>query len=176
MKPGTILMVFVLLMGGVSNGRAQHSDQPHSIRYEDFDVSGDDSAIAKSPDWLVWSLSGLGVAGVGVGMALYSVGQSDEDMLLELGRDEDGRARGVTQRNAARIEGDLSERMNLGMGFMIGGAVLGGGAVLWYLYGQEDVERSRVPSENRVVPFGFVPRFELDVDRGGLQLSSSFVF
>ena len=176
MKPRTFLYMFVLLVGLITNAHAQSSDETSGIRYEDFEVSNDALADTKSPDWLVWSLSGLAVASVGVGIALYSVGQSDEDDLLDLERDEDGRARGVTQRNAARLEDDVSQRMNLGMGFMIGGAFLGGGALLWYLYGQNETGIPSDSIENRLVPFGSMPRFELDVTRSGLQLSGGFVF
>lgn len=176
MIPLKILIVIGMFASGISNGFAQQSNTPQQIRYEDFDVAGAVAPVYKSADWTVWTLSGIGITSFGMGMALYSVGQSDEAVLLDVGRDSEGRIRSVTQRRAARMEDDAVERIDMGMSFMVGGAVIGGAAVLWYLYGQETIAIPSAPVESRVVPFGFMPRFELDVSRGGMQLTSEILF
>ena len=176
MHPFKILLIVGLLVVTASQTFAQSSNEGPSVTFEDFAATKEGDLTYKPADWVVWSLSGVGVASLGVGLALYSVGQSDEQTLLDAERDGEGRIRSITQRRAYRVEADAVNRMNTGRGFVIAGAVIGGAAALWYLYGQSSVVTPSGPVENEVVPFGYLPRFELDVSQASWQVKSKFLF
>jgi hypothetical protein len=173
MKMITIVMVVLGLTGSVL---AQPKLGDESVTFEDFSASSDDGGVQKSPDWSVWSLSGIGIASLAVGISLYAVGQADEASLEGAERDSEGRIRSVTQRRAFRLETEAADRMGTGTGFMIAGVILGGAAALWYIYGQQSEVLPAKPRQNQIVPFGAMPHFELNVRQDVWKLSGTVLF
>ena len=165
----------IALLGRASPVLSLPNLDEKSVTFEDFGVSTHDDGDKKSPDWAVWTLSGVGIASLAVGISLYSVGQADQSSLETAERDDQGRIRSVTQRRAFRLDIDASDRLGSGTGFMVAGAILGGAAALWYVYGQES-EALPNPSENQIVPFGYMPKFEMHVSRDVWQLSGQVLF
>lgn len=176
MQAMKILTIAMVLLGLTGPGSAQPQLGDKSVTFDSFTVSTEDGAVFKSPDWAVWTLSGVGIASLGVGIALYTVGQADEASLEAAERDNEGRIRSVTQRRAYRLEGEAADRMDQGAGFMMAGAILGSAAMLWYFYGQEAEVLPAGPSQNQVVPFGNVPQFEFDIGQNRWQLTSRVSF
>ena len=118
--------------------------------------------------------SGLGVASLGIGTALYIVGRSDQSSLEDLERDDEGRIRNITQRNAARMEADVQSRLEAGKGYIIGGITLGALAVAWYYLGR--TEHQSTEATNNVAPFGWTPQWDLRVQSGSLEVLGEVSF
>ena len=173
-----LLMVTWLL--GLTTGTVQaqpftNGDQTENgdgVSYDDFLVDGSDQS--KAVGWGVWTLSGLGVASLGIGTALYIAGRSDLSSLEDLDRDNEGRIRNITQRNAARMEEDVQNRLNMGKGYILGGIALGAIAVTWYYF--DTSERESLKSSNDIVPFGRGPEWDLRFESDSFEFLGGFTF
>ena len=174
----TLLISLGIVGVSVGNAHAQSSTVSTATQIDDGITYGDfflDSPRAnQSADWGVWTLSGLGVASLGIGTALYIVGRSDQSSLEDLERDDEGRIRNITQRNAARMEADVQSRLEAGKGYIIGGITLGALAVAWYYLGR--TEHQSTEATNNVAPFGWTPQWDLRVQSGSLEVLGEVSF
>ena len=111
--------------------------------------------VLPEPNIGPWVLAGAGIASLGVGLTLFLVAHNEYDDLAQPVRDSDGRIRGVTQREVAREEQEIANRVRTGSILMGLGVLVGAGGVLWHLF-ETDEPMPVGPLETvPVQPFGW---------------------
>ena len=135
----------------------------HALAQENAPPEGSDelawaagaSQQMAEPNLGAWILTGSGVASFGVGLTLFLVAKGEHAELSDPVRDADGRVRGVTQREVAREEQQIADRVRSGVILMSIGALLGTGGVLWDMF-DTNPKRDVSPFERAPVhPFGW---------------------
>lgn len=120
-----------------------------------------------------WGLLGTGVALAITGGLVYSMGQSDEDVILDAAR-ADGVITGITQVEAQRLQDSAGRLKTFGaVSLGVAGGLLVGAVVTWLL--EPDAPPPcgpAAPVEPEIRPFSLAPSF--GPAHAGLQLGLTF--
>ena len=121
-----------------------------------------------------WVLTGTGVASFGVGLTLFLVAHGEYDELSDPVRDAEGRVRGITQREVAKEEQQIADRVQTGAILMGVGVLAGVGGALWNAFDGPSASQASPFDSAPIQPFGWYGGGEFADAPMGLSYSGQF--
>lgn len=170
------LLLFLMLLFAVALAATPAMAQQvgESVETEALVWSSTNGTTSAENNVGAWVLTGSGVASFGVGLTLVLVAHGEYGELSDPVRDAEGRIRGITQREVAKEEQQISDRVQTGSILMGVGALVSVGGILWIMLDGPDESRSTPFDGSSIQPFGWHSGVGIEDSPVGLIYSGRF--